>query len=331
MAKKTLANNYITDLRNNREFLDSAYLNNATFNMYMQIFEDVARSMFEWVNLPDSMDARWLEFALYYDGMAAMLKDEKFGFINTRAACASAFNIYGLPTKLQCYSYEYHTQRSVYSGLLPNVKDTQQCILVQNNWNRTPTFAAMELFSYRLYEAQRSIDTNVKSMKFPTLILTNDKQRLSMINMYNEYDGNQPVIVADKNLMDNNELKSLRTDAPFVADKLQEYKKEIFNEALTYLGINNIMVDKKERLITDEANSNNELINLNLEKFLAPRKEACRLFNEKYGLAGTDKEISVRVRSDLHNVIKQAESMINDYEQTEEVDDILEKGIKENG
>lgn len=48
MARK-LANNYMTDLRNNREFLDSAYLNNATFNMYMQIFEDVARSMFEWV------------------------------------------------------------------------------------------------------------------------------------------------------------------------------------------------------------------------------------------------------------------------------------------
>lgn len=330
MGRK-LANNYVTDLRNNREFLDSAYLNSATFNMYMQIFEDIARSLFEWSNLPNSMDARWLEFALYYDGQAAMLKHEKYGFINTRAACASEFNIYGLPTKLHCYSYEFETTRSVYSGLLPNVKDTQQCILVQNNWNRTPTFAAMELFAYRLYEAQRSADVNIKMQKHSCLILTNDKQRLSMINMYNEYDGNQPFIVADKNLMDNNELKSLKTDAPFIADKLQDYKKEIFNEALTYLGINNIMVDKKERLITDEANSNNELINLNLEKFLAPRKEACKLFNEKYGLTGTDKEISVRVRSDLHNIIKQAESMINDYKETEQVDNIIEEGIKKNG
>lgn len=73
------------------------------------------------------------------------------------------------------------------------------------------------------------------------------------------------------------------------------------------------MVDKKERLITDEANSNNELINLNLQSFLAPREQACKQFNEKFGLTGTDKEISVRVRSDLHNIIKNEQSIIKDY------------------
>ena len=93
-----------------------------------------------------------------------------------------------------------------------------------------------------------------------------------------------------------------------------DYKKEIWNEALTYLGINNIMIDKKERLITDEANSNNELINLNLQASLAPRQLACKQFNEKFNLTGTDKEISVRVRSDLHNIIKNNESVINDFD-----------------
>lgn len=87
------------------------------------------------------------------------------------------------------------------------------------------------------------------------------------------------------------------------------------------------MVDKKERLITDEANSNNELINLNLQSYLAPRLEACRQFNEKFGLTGTDKEISVRVRSDLHNIIKNAQSIVNDYKQINEIDDkITEEG-----
>ena len=326
MGKRLLANNPVTNLRNNSEFLDSAYLNSQTFNMFMQIFEDVARSMFEWVNLPASMDARYLEYCLYFQGQAAFLKDKKYGFINTRASASDTLNIYGLPTKLHCYSYDYDTNRSVYNGLIPSVTEYQQCILVQNNWNRLPTYAAMELYAYRLYEAQRSADVNVKNMKFPTIVLTNDKQRLSMLNLYKEYDGNQPVIVADKNLMDSNELKSLNTAAPIVFDKLQDYKKEIFNEALTYLGINNIIVEKHERLIKDEANSNNELINLNLEKFLAPRQEACRQFNEKYGLAGTDKEISVRVRSDLHNIIKQAESIINDYKKVDEVDDVIKEG-----
>ena len=92
-----------------------------------------------------------------------------------------------------------------------------------------------------------------------------------------------------------------------------EYKKQIWNELLTFLGINNLNLEKKERLITDEANADNELINFNLQSFLAPRQLACKQFNEKFGLTGTDKEISVRVRSDLHNIIKQELSVVQDY------------------
>lgn len=96
---------------------------------------------------------------------------------------------------------------------------------------------------------------------------------------------------------------------PFIADKIQDYKKQIWNEALTYLGINNLADEKKERLISDETSSNNEVINMNLQSYLAPRQEAAKLFNEKYG-----ENVSVRVRSDLYNVIKQQESIVNDYD-----------------
>lgn len=88
------------------------------------------------------------------------------------------------------------------------------------------------------------------------------------------------------------------------------------------------MVDKKERLITGEANANNELINLNLQSFLAPRQEACRQFNEKFGFKGTEKEISVRVRSDLNNIIKQAESIVNDYKEINELEEGVEEDVK---
>ena len=84
------------------------------------------------------------------------------------------------------------------------------------------------------------------------------------------------------------------------------------------------MLEKKERLVTDEANSNNELINLNLQSFLAPRLEACRQFNEKFGLTGTDKEISVRVRSDLYNIIKKEMSVTKDFQTNEEKEKINE-------
>lgn len=171
----------------------------------------------------------------------------------------------------------------------------------------------MELFAYRLYEAQRTADINIIAQKTPVMIAVDERQRLMMENLYNQYNGNHPFIFGDNKQLSKDILQAIKTDAPFVADKIQDYKKEIWNEALTFLGVNNIMEEKKERLITDEANTNNELINLNLQSFLAPRKKACEQFNEKYGFTGTDKEISVRVRSDLYNIIKQQESVVNDY------------------
>ena len=191
----------------------------------------------------------------------------------------------------------------------------------------------MELFALRLYEAERTADVNIKAQKTPVLLLMDEKQRLTMENIYSQYDGNRPVIFGDKNSLGENVIKAINTQAPFIADKIINYKKEIWNEALTFLGINNIMVDKKERLITDEANSNNELINLNLQSYLAPRQEACRQFNEKFGFTGTDKEISVRVRSDLHNIIKNAQSIVQDFKEQENIENINinteTKGVEE--
>ena len=180
----------------------------------------------------------------------------------------------------------------------------------------------MELFALRLYEAEQTAMVNIKAQKTPVLLLMDEKQRLTMENIYSQYNGNKPVIFGDKNSLGENVIKEINTQAPFIADKIIDYKKEIWNEALTFLGINNIMVDKKERLITDEANSNNELINLNLQSYLAPRQEACRQFNEKFGFTGTDKEISVRVRSDLHNIVKNAQSIVQDFKEQENIENI---------
>lgn len=346
------------DMRNNYKFIDTSILNDQTFYDYLDRFKKVALSIFEWCNLPKSMNAMWLEQCLYYTGQAAFLKDKKFGFINTRCVASEYLNIYGLPTSLNCFSFQYQTTRKLYTGLIPGLTEAQkeqrdyyEAILVMNNWERIPTAGSMELFALRLYEAERTADVNIKAQKTPVLLLVNDKQRLTMENLYMQYDGNKPFIFGDKDNLSDTQLKAIKTDAPFIADKIIDYKKEIWNEALTFLGINNIMVDKKERLITDEANSNNELINLNLQSYLAPRQEACKQFNEKFGLKVEeitkeeyeenkedinyfiengkyyhDKRISVRVRSDLHNIIKNAQSVVNDYKKLNELEDVIKDG-----
>lgn len=307
---------------NNREFIDTAYVNDQTYYDYLYRLKKIATSIFEWVNLPSSMNSRYIEECLYYLGTAALLWDDKYGFINTKCSSAGEINIYGLPTKVNCYSYGYQDMRMLYTGL-NKTKDNKECIMVMNTWDRTPTCSTLELFALRLYEAERTCDVNIKAQKTPVMLVVNDTQRLTMKNLYSQYDGNEPFIFGDKDSLSADTLKAIKTDAPYIADKLMEYKKEIWNEALTFLGINNLSLEKKERLITDEASSNNEVINMNLQSYLVPRKEACKLFNEKFGLTG-DKAIDVRVRSDLFNLIKQNESVINDYTEIDESGDIDE-------
>lgn len=306
-------------------FLDSALMNSETYFDYVERFKKICLSMFEWVNLPDSMNARYLEECLYYKGQASLLKDELYGFINTQCASNGYLNIYGLPTSLNCYSYQYNSIRNLYTGL--NGTEDKDCILVMNNWQRIPTASTIELFCQRLAEAEMTAQVNIKAQKTPVLIVVDENQRLMMENLYSQYDGNRPFIMGDKNQVGDGVVKSINTGAPFIADKIMEYKKQIWNEALQFLGINTLQTEKKERLITDEASSNNELINLNLQSMLIPRQEACKQFNKLFGLEGTDKEISVRVRSDLFNIIKQEESIITDYnkngidDKVEEVDE----------
>lgn len=310
--------------KNNYQFINSDELNVATFNDYILRLRKIALSIFKWENLPSSMNERAIELALYEFGMCALLKDKKYGFINTKACSSGDLNIYDLPTKINCFSFEYQSVRKNYIGDIGRTEaqkrslDDSEAVLVMNNWDMLPTSTNLELYAYKLYEADMASLVNIKAQKTPVMILINQNQKLAMENLYSQYDGNRPFIFGDKDSLSPDMIKALRTDAPFVADKINDYKNCIWNEALNFLGINNIMVEKKERLISDEANSNNEVVNLNLESFLIPRQEACRLFNEKFGFTGTDKEISVKVRSDLQNIIKSELSITKDFTPSEE-------------
>lgn len=292
-------------------FYTNVYVQDETFFDYLERIKEIAISMFEWVNLPSSMDSFYLEMCLYYQGKAALLYDEKYGFINTKCATSSYLNIYGKPTKVNCYSFSYQEEKEVYYGFKEE-NEMSKCILVYNSINRQPTISSILLFAYRLYQAQATIDVNLNAQKTPVVVLTDEKQILSLKTAYQQFEGNMPVIFGrkDTSLLEN--FKVLKTDAPFITEKVQEYKKEIFNELLTYLGIKNLQTNKKERLVTSEADSNDELTNYYLQNKLAVRKEACKQFNEYFNLTDS-KKIDVKIRSDLHNVIKELESVVNDY------------------
>lgn len=294
---------------------DTVYVNDATYFDYLARFKKIALSMFEWQNLPDGMDAEFLEKCLYYTGMASLLYDTTTGFMNLKATSRAGLNMYEKPIELQCYSHKIRHDRIVYYGGENTGAEDEKCILVQNDWEMTPTADTLELFAMRMYEAERGCDVNIKQQKTPVLITTDENQRLTLKNLYADVDGNEPVIFGDSKLNEVAKINVFQTGAPYVVDKLTAYKTNIWNEFLTFIGVNNL-AEKKERLINAETNTNNELVNLNLQSYLAPRKRACELFNKKFG-----KDIDVKVRSDLFNIIKQQESIINNYAFRDDEDD----------
>ena len=303
--------------RNNLE--DAVLMNNATYFDYLERFKRIALSMFEWTNLPDSMDARYLERCLYYTGQAAMLYLEPYGFINTKSATSGKLNLYGLPTRIRCYSYgEINTSRRVFNGVSEAVAkvngyedDTDddkstEAILVLNNWEGVATATTVELFAMRMAIAERAIDVNIRAQKTPFMVVTNDNERLSMMNALDQVEKNAMALVVERNHFDPESFKTLQTQAPFVADKLTDYKMGIWNEFLTFLGVDNIS-EKRERMISAETMSNNECVNLNMMASFKTREKAAREFNQKYG-----KNVEVKLRSDVYNIIKSTESVIVD-------------------
>lgn len=284
------------------------------YDTFMNMYRRMAKiilSMFTYENLPDSMDQRFLEQSLFEDGQASVLYDtDKKLVINTRCADNGEINIYNLPTRINCFSVNFKTDRIVYNGIIEDTLNKEtQAVLMLNDEERLPSWVYVFEYAERLADAQKTIDINVRAQRTPILILGSKKQKQSLENMYAQYDGYKPVIMGDEDYLSQDSIKAVNTGAPYVADKIQNLKKEIWNEFLGTFGINNINVEKKERLISAESDSNNEVTNYALKSYFDARKKAVKQINELFGT-----NIEVKINADLFNIVKQEESIITDYD-----------------
>lgn len=271
------------------QFIESAYMNNRTYIQYYNRLTELALSMFEWKNLPKTVDQRFIEMCLYSDGMCVFFEDEVLGYLGLRCMIGGRLNVYQIPTDRKAYAT---------NGYQKNLDGTNS-VIIFNNYLHTNSMLDVEMFSKRLYNLDRAIDVNANAQKTPVLIQCDESQRLTMLNLYKKYDGNEPFIFGSKGL-DANGLKVLQTGAPYVADKLYELKTQIWNEALTYLGISNINVVKKERMITDEVTRNQGGTVASRYSRLEARRQACKQINEMFGL-----DIWVDYREDFQDIEEQ--------------------------
>lgn len=273
--------------RKHNIFDESLILNNLTYRQYLNRLTELAISMFEWKNLPDTVDARYLELHLFETGCMVYFKDDVIGDLCLNCIVNGRLDVYGNPLLRRAYSGYNNYQK------LLTYKDS---VIIWNNYLHSNSILDVEMFARRLYNIDRIIDVNANAQKTPVLLQGSEKQRLTLLNLYKEYDGNAPFIFGDKNL-DINSLKAFSTNAPYVCDKLYQLKTQIWNEALTYLGISNINIQKKERLITDEVTRNQGGTIASRYSRLESRRQAVEKINKMFGT-----NIEVNYREDFQQV-----------------------------
>lgn len=275
-------------------------MNNRTYTNYFYRLMLIARSLFKWSNLPNGIDEKWIERYLFSEGACMFYKDPTIGYMVAKIGYTGPLNYYDEPTTLKPYATNY-----IYEG--KELINNDNCVIIRNNDDMIPTYPTIQIYSYDLTNIKRTIDTNVESMKMPGIILCSDKQRLSLKQVIKQRKDNEPYIFGDKNL-DIDQIKVLDTKSPIVFDKLQIQKQNVWNECLTFLGLNNANTDKRERLITDEVASNNQLIVANSDVMLKARQKACEEINKMFGL---DIKVERRTDIDTDSLLENIDNDIN--------------------
>lgn len=273
--------------RKDREFWESADLNVASYIQYYDRLTELSISMFEWRNLPETVDPRFLELTLFANGMAVFFKNDADEYLALQCAISGPLDVYRIPIRRRAYAVNGFNQEL----------DNTDSVIIYNNMLHKNSMLDVRIFARELYNLDRAISVNANAQKTPILIRCTENERLSLENLYMNYDGNKPVIYGDKQL-NPNALTVLKTDAPYVADKLYTLKTQKWNEALTYLGISNVNITKRERLITDEVTRNQGGTIASRYSRLESRRQACAKINEMFGL-----DIQCDYREDYQEIV----------------------------
>lgn len=266
--------NILNTTKQNYNFFESLGNNNLSHFQYAEALLNICLAKGHWLNMPDTIDTRFLELGLALNGSMVGFKDDVIGILCLPFAQQGTLDVYQVPTGRYAYA------DNGYHASLTN----ENSVICWNNLTRTPSMPIIQYYAKRLYDLDCTIDVNAKAQKTPILILCDENQRLSLKNVYMQYTGNQPVIYGSKSLLDNANFQVLNTQAPYVGDKLYTLKTQIWNDAVSRFGTFNNPETKKERLTNVEIAHSSGITYAMAESLTLARQQFCKELNAMFGL-----------------------------------------------
>ena len=258
---------------------DSEKTNNSLFISYFTNVMNLVVGRIKIDGLPDELkNEEWyINMSMMLGGCAVLYKDTALDkFIMLQGEPIGAPNIYG-----SYDSYMVHGQNG-YTKIL----DSEDCVVFWDSLTRMPnTYLNIVNFVDRMTDIQRVADVRMFNHKMPTIYRGSAKVVSAIKKMFSKIWNNEPAVFVDDEFQNPNVTSQFINDVKFLNRDLMLYKKDLMHELIMWLGLNaNPSEGKKERLLSDEVNANNEMIDSIRSNFMRARDIACEQAKEKFGL-----------------------------------------------
>ena len=276
-----------------KRILDNNFRLGLIYNKYKML----SLNMFRWEGLPQTIESRHIENSLFNYGLCLIVNDDDLGFISVPCNYGAYMNVNNVPTEVITCGFNYIKTFDYIR------KDKNKCQLILNNDLAIGNEQYIYDYALRMFEVENCIRVNINQQKFPWFVNTTPNNKKTMETMFEKVMNGEPYILGSKDRIGSVEVLTLNT--PYIADKLNQYKYELEREVLSFHGLNNNF-EKKERLLVDEVNSNNDFIDRNVELMYRQRQLACESLNKKFGwnvrVINLNEEVKESQKLKLENV-----------------------------
>ena len=266
---------------------------------YRQSLIREVSNLFEWENLPDSIPQDFLEYTLITEGRVMFFYElDTFGYMCLPCG-VQGYNVYRRPVTAFAVApntdgYKTRYERNIVYKYTPDIDPSKGCVLIENIYGGQPLIDVINFYALRMAMVQQAFDTNCLWQNVPVIFPVPDQDtRLSIERLFADIYSGKPWVIVDNFLMAGEKpIQAGVTPVPFLLDQLLDALNELRAKWHEEIGINTAGADKKERLLTDEVNANNQAIKTTLQIMLSQREKACEEISNLF----PDLSPSVKVR-----------------------------------
>lgn len=248
-------------------------INNLTFQALYYHYKNLALNLFKWKGLPEGIEERYIERALFDEGKCLFFRDPGMSYMALPCFNGSQLDVYGEPLRWRAQGLNYCKEY-----------DRDDCVLIENNKLRQATHYIVTYYVNKMYEASRTMDTNILTSKIPWFIQCDDKKLLTYKQVVKKIQEENEAAIFGSTGLNLADFNIFPLKVTFLGNDLMDFHRSLEGQLLTALGINNSPIDRNERVNTLETESNNQIIEMNGGNLLEARQRAADRINELYGL-----------------------------------------------